>query len=109
GVLAGRVHAVTFTSGPALRNLFAIAHEHDLDDALRAACNGPDVAVGCVGPVCAEAASVEGLTDFAVPTAARLGPLIRAVTDQLVRRGHAVELGENTTLSLRGTIARIGS
>jgi uroporphyrinogen-III synthase len=108
GVVAGRVHAVTFTSGPALRNLFTIAGEHDLDADLRAAFAGPEVTVGCVGPVCAEAAADEGLTDVVVPSAARLGPLIRAVTDQLVSRARAIELDQQTTLSLRGTVARIG-
>ena len=56
-VIAGRVHAVTFTTGPAIRNWMAIAAEHDLDEPLRAALTGGRVVVGCVGPVCAEVAA----------------------------------------------------
>src|SRR5437867_76831 len=36
-VIAGKVHAVTFTAGPAIRNWFAIAAEHEMDRALRRA------------------------------------------------------------------------
>jgi uroporphyrinogen-III synthase len=108
GVVSGRVHAVTFTSGPALRNLIEIARKHDLAETLRATLNSPDVTVGCVGPVCAESADAEGITDCVVPTAARLGPLIRAVTDGLIARAQLITMADDTTLSLRGTMVRVG-
>src|SRR5207248_1706611 len=59
-VISGKVHALTFTSGPAVENLFLIAAEHDLDDRLLAALNSGSVTVACVGPVCAEAATARG-------------------------------------------------
>src|SRR5690606_27474299 len=51
-VLAGRVHAVTFTAAPAVTSWLSIADEHGLGDALRARLAIPEVVVGCVGPVC---------------------------------------------------------
>lgn len=94
-VISGRVHAVTFTAGPAIRNWFAIAADHGLDGDLRGALNGGGVVVGCVGPVCAEAATACGLDEaqFAMPAAWRLGPLIRAVADRLVQRALTLTLG----------------
>lgn len=85
-LVAGRVHAVTFTTGAAVLNLFAIAAEHDLDDALRARLDDGSVVVGCVGPVCADGAVAAGLDRdrLVVPDAFRLGPLVRAVTSRLV-------------------------
>jgi uroporphyrinogen-III synthase len=111
GVVAGRVHAVTFTAGPAVRNWLAIAAEHELDGPLLAALNGGGnghVVVGCVGPVCAEAAVREGIggEHLVVPAAFRLGPLVRAVSDRLVSRARRLRLdGHDVTLS--GTHLRI--
>jgi uroporphyrinogen-III synthase len=105
--IAGKVHAVTFTSGPAVENLFLIAAENDLDDRLLAALNGGRLTVACVGPVCAEVATALGITDLVVPAAARLGPLMRALTDHLVEQTLVVELGADQ-LSISGTLARVG-
>lgn len=60
-VVAGRVHAVTFTAGPAVRNWMGIAAEHGIDGDLRRVLTDGRVVVGCVGPVCAEVAIGEGL------------------------------------------------
>jgi len=103
----GRVHAVTFTAGPAVRNWLAIAGEHGLDGPLLAALND-EVVVGCVGPVCAEVAVREGIGEdqLVVPAAYRLGPLVRAVSDRLVTRSVRICLdGHDVTLS--GTHLRI--
>src|SRR3954452_16189759 len=62
-VIAGKVHAVTFTSGPAVENLFLIAAEHDLDARLLATLNSGRVCAACVGPVCAEVATHIGIVD----------------------------------------------
>ena len=107
-VIAGRVHAVTFTAGPQVRNWIAIAAEHDLDSALVAAL--ASCVVGCVGPVCAEAARSAGLPDDAlvVPAAARLGPLVRAVAEQLAHRATRIDVGD-TSLHLSGTVVRVGT
>ena len=76
-VVAGRVHAVTFTAGPAVRNWLAIAGRARARRAAprRAQPNG-HVVVGCVGPVCAEVAVREGIGEehLVVPAAYRLGP-----------------------------------
>lgn len=74
--------AVTFTTAPAVHNLFAIASRSGRADELREALNGPVVA-GCVGPVCAEGAVEEGVTSPVVPDRARLVPLVDAVTSHL--------------------------
>jgi uroporphyrinogen-III synthase len=84
-VISRRVHAVTFTSAPAVRNLFLIAAEHALDGALSLALSGPVGAVS-VGPVCSEALSELGVSDIVLPERFRLGPMVRAVTDHLEAR-----------------------
>ncbi len=104
-IVAGRVHAVTFTSAPAIRNMMAIAQEHDLGEALLDALRG-GVVVACVGPVCAEAAVESGMGRPTVPDKARLGPLVLAMAEVLVEQrtgfsvaGHALELqGKSLTL-----------
>jgi len=85
-LVAGRVHAVTFTTHAAVQNLFTIAAEHDLDGALRARLDDGRVVVGCVGPVCADGAVAAGLDRdrIVVPDAYRLGPLVRAVASRLI-------------------------
>jgi uroporphyrinogen-III synthase len=104
--IAGRVHAVTFTSGPAVENLFLIAAEYDLGRPLLAALENDRMTVACVGPVCAEAAEAHGITEAVVPATSRLGPLIRALSDRLVERTITVNLGAGR-LTLQGTLARI--
>ena len=106
--VAGRVHAVTFTAAPAVRNWLAIAAEADLHEPLRRALVEGGVVVGCVGPVCAEAAVAAGLHSehLVVPPAARLGPLVRAVTDRLIERTVVGRL-EGAEIALTGTVATI--
>jgi uroporphyrinogen-III synthase len=108
-VIAGRVHAVTFTAGPQVRNWLAIAAEHDLEVALREALAAGDVVVGCVGPVCADAVAAEGVgqEQLVVPAISRLGPLVRAVADALATRTATVRLGR-AELQLSGTVVRVG-
>jgi uroporphyrinogen-III synthase len=108
-LIDGRVHAVTFTTGPAVHNLLAIAAEHDLDAPLLGALNEGRVVVGCVGPVCADTAVHAGLVrdQLVVPTAWRLGPLVRAVAGRLGERTLRVEL-DGTEAVLAGTVATVG-
>jgi uroporphyrinogen-III synthase len=80
--IAGKLHAVTFTSAPAVRNCFAIAGRMGRVDELRYALS-TRVRVACVGPVCAEQAIDDGIADPIVPTKARLGLLVRALCDRL--------------------------
>jgi uroporphyrinogen-III synthase len=79
---ADRLAAVTFTTAPAVHNLFVLARQRDRANALREALNTSTVAA-CVGPVCAEGAHEEGVTAPLVPARARLMPLVDALTQQL--------------------------
>ena len=105
----GRVDAVTFTSAPAVQNMFTVAAEADRVAALRRAFNTSVVAT-CVGGVCAGAARDEGIEDPVEPTVGRLGLMIRALSERLeprrrtlvlagcevVVQGFAVDLGDRT-------------
>ena len=82
-VLDGRMDAVTFTAQPAVHNLFRIAG--DRRDALRAAFNGGVVA-SCVGPVCASAATEEGVEAPIWPEPPRLAAMVRQLTARLADR-----------------------
>ena len=108
-VIAGRIHAVTFTAGPQIRNWLLMAAEHDLETALLESLTAGDVIVGCVGPVCADAAVAVGLVEsqLVVPAISRLGPLVRAVADALILRTATVRLGRQD-LVLSGTVVRVG-
>lgn len=99
--IAGHVHALTFTSAPAVRNLIAIADEHDLLDSLLDALNS-ELVVACVGPVCAGAAHDVGIVAPVVPDKARLGPLILEMAEVLVTRSRRLAVGEHEML-LRGS------
>ena len=104
-VIGGRVQALTFTTGPAVRNWFEIASDSDLADELLAACNDGDVVIGCVGPACGETAVSVGLRRdrLHVPAVFRLGPLVRAVADQLVSQTMQLSIrGRDVSLSGSG-------
>ncbi|MGH9021930.1 MAG: uroporphyrinogen-III synthase, partial [Acidimicrobiia bacterium] len=75
GVCGGRVDAVTFTSAPAVHNLFAIAASEGLADDLRRGFNAGGVTAACVGPVCAGGARSEGVEAPLRPEVGRLGLL----------------------------------
>lgn len=105
-VVAGDIDAVTFTSAPAVSNLFTLADLHDQGAALRAAFNSGRVVAGCVGSVCAGAASDEGLSAPLFPDKGRLGLLVRLVSDELVSRRVELDLGGHTMV-LQGTVAVI--
>lgn len=105
-VIAGRVHAVTFTAGPAITNWFDIVAHHGLVDALRERLSGGTVVVGCMGSVCADAAIAAGLADadLVVPPASRLGSLIASVTERLGSKSlHAGRM------KITGTVVRTGN
>jgi len=80
-----RLAAVTFTTAPAVHNLFALADGARRSDELRQAFNDAVLAV-CVGPVCAEGAHEEGVEEPLVPPRPRLVPMIQALTARLGTR-----------------------
>ncbi len=77
----GRLDAVTFTSAPAVHNLFTIAETRGVADHLRRAFNDGRVVAACVGPVCAEGAREEGVEAPLAPARGRLGLLVRALSE----------------------------
>lgn len=83
--LDGTLDAVTFTAGPAVRNLLDRADAAGVTVPLLEALNGP-VAVVCVGPVCAAVAREEGITDPLVPEHWRLGSMVNLVGEVLSAR-----------------------
>jgi uroporphyrinogen-III synthase len=87
----GRVDAVTFTSAPAVQNLFAIAAGAGRDGALRRAFNASVVAT-CVGGVCAGAAPDKGVGDPVEPAVGRLGLMVRALSERLEPRRRCIVL-----------------
>jgi uroporphyrinogen-III synthase len=96
-----RVQAITFTSGPALRNLLAIARDEGLGDKLLQAFAGPVTAV-CVGPVCAATARRQGIERTATPLRSRLGPMIRSLDEDLMARIEAIDV-DGLAVEVRGT------
>lgn len=107
-VIAGRVHAVTFTAGPAVRNWMGIVAEHGIDGDLRRALTDGRVVVGCVGPVCAGVAVDEGLGSehLVQPRTARLAPLVRAVAERLESRRLTVDIG-STRIVVAGSMTSV--
>ena len=79
--IAGELDAVTFTAQPAVHNLFRIAG--DRREELRAAFNAGGVVASCVGPVCASAATEEGVEAPIWPHPPRLTAMVKQVTAAL--------------------------
>lgn len=102
----GRVDAVTFTSAPAVQNLFAVAGGAGRDAQLRRAFN-TSVVAACVGPVCAGAARAEGVADPVEPQVGRLGLMVRALTERLDPRRRTLVLA-GTEVVVQGFAVRAG-
>lgn len=106
GACEGRVDAITFTSAPAVRNLFRIADDAGTGDRLRAALR-TRVVPACVGPVCAAPLVAEGIEVPVAPEVGRLGLMVRALSDHLAAtRCELVLAGVPVTLS--GSLAIMG-
>jgi uroporphyrinogen-III synthase len=106
-VCAGTVDAITFTSSPAVRNLFALADRSGRRADLLAALDGPVVAT-CVGPVCAEAASAVGIERAVTPKRARLGTMVQSLAAELGARARQLVL-LGTDVTLQGGLAMVGA
>ncbi|HEX3424831.1 MAG TPA: uroporphyrinogen-III synthase [Acidimicrobiales bacterium] len=102
-VCEGQVDAVTFTSAPAVHNLFAVAAEMDQSEELRRAFNGP-VAAACVGPVCASGAVAEGVADPITPNVGRLGLLVRLLGEHLGQRRRTMRLAGHKVVIQGGAV-----
>ena len=97
----GEVDAVTFTSAPAVRNLFALADEVDRGQEARDAFNRRRVVAACVGPVCARTARESGIETPVAPDVGRLGLLVRTLSDELGRRRTVLD-GEGAEVTVQG-------
>lgn len=86
--LAGRVHALTFTSAPAASSLLRHAERRGLGERLEEALRRGDVLAACVGPVTARP-----LQDRRVPTVQperfRLAPLVQVLCAELPARARS--------------------
>lgn len=103
----GAVDAITFTSAPAVHNLFAIAGNAGLADDLRQACNDRVVAT-CIGPVCAEGALEEGITAPLAPDLGRLGLMVRSLSNHLQARRRTYRRGD-TDVTVQGSMVLAGA
>jgi uroporphyrinogen-III synthase len=105
-VLEGRVDAVTFTSAPAVRNLFAAAAVEGATDTLRGSFNAGVVAA-CVGPACAAAARAVGIDDPTAPDVGRLGLMVRALSERLTATRRCFTLAGRPVVA-QGTALAVG-
>ena len=104
-VINRQVNAVTFTSAPAVRNLFLIADDTGRSDAVREALSSEVIAV-VVGPVCAGAAIELGIRDPIMPDRFRIGPMVRSLTDALVNSGRRSTIS-GVPISLQGRVVHL--
>jgi uroporphyrinogen-III synthase len=79
---ASQFDAIAFTSQVQVRNLFAVAADLGLADALASALSD-DVIVAAVGPVCADALKAAGVTPDVQPADPKMGPLLTALADYI--------------------------
>lgn len=88
-ITRGEVDAVTFTCAYAVTNLLELAGT-DVDAVVSRFRK--DLVAACVGPVTAAAARRAGLTTLVTARPARLGPLVRVLTDHLAGRARRISL-----------------
>jgi uroporphyrinogen-III synthase len=102
----GSIDAVTFTSSPAIRNLFLLARERGMADELVAAFNQGTLAA-CVGPVCVATVKDLGVADVAMPVRSRLGAMVQALVVAMTGRAVSLRLA-GIPVSVQGAVAIVG-
>jgi uroporphyrinogen-III synthase len=105
-VLDGRVHALTFTSAPAVRNLFTIATDDHVAEELRTTINASTV-IACVGPACADAAREIGIDEPIAPEVGRLGLMVRLLSERLQQSRTVLDLA-GVTVEAQGRVMLVG-
>ncbi|HEY4673972.1 MAG TPA: uroporphyrinogen-III synthase [Nitrososphaerales archaeon] len=78
-MVAGKINAITFTSPPSARNLFAIAKKHKMNDVLKKAMQ--NVVVAAVGLPTATAINENEVKVDVVPDVYKMGPMMKALSD----------------------------
>jgi uroporphyrinogen-III synthase len=84
---ARKVDAVTFTAGPQVRQMMELAEAGGNASDLLDAFNDQKPIAACIGPVCASAATEEGIQRPIYPESWRLGSLVKLVTAALTEAG----------------------
>ncbi len=79
-----RVHAITFTSPPAVDNLFLIAQQYGIVDMLRNALNDHVVTVA-IGPTTRTAIERHGVPVRVVPDTYKIGPMLTALVTYVTK------------------------
>jgi uroporphyrinogen-III synthase len=101
----GKVDALTFTAAPAVHNLFELAADVGVGEALAAALNGPVLAM-CVGPVCRAAAVERGVERAREPAMPRLGGMVKALADELATRRRSFTV-DGVSAELQGSMVTV--
>jgi uroporphyrinogen-III synthase len=83
-IVAGRVHAIAFTSQIQCRHLFEVASTVDLAGQLLDALKN-NLTVAAIGPVCVAALAEYGITPHVVPRQSKMGQLIIELADYFSR------------------------
>jgi uroporphyrinogen-III synthase len=96
---------LTFTAAPAVHNLFELAADVGVADALAAALNGPVLAM-CVGPVCRAAAVERGVDRAREPAMPRLGGMVKALADELATRRRTFAV-DGVTAEVQGSMVTV--
>lgn len=100
-----KVHAVTFTARPQVKNLCALASADGLLEAITDAF-ASDVMPVCVGPVCASAAREAGFQEPIAPTRFRLGSMVRVLADDFIGQALDIELA-GVAVRIQGNVVVI--
>ncbi len=89
-----RIDAVTFTSPPAVSNLFEVAAEHGLEGRLAEALGGGKIAIVAVGPSTRrELEEGHGVKVDVMPEVSAMGAMTRALADYAAAKGGKLEQG----------------
>ncbi|MFV0259225.1 MAG: uroporphyrinogen-III synthase [Acidimicrobiales bacterium] len=105
-VVDGRVHGITFTARPAVENFLEIATMIDLGDQVAEGFR-TDVAVFCVGPVCAGGLIDAGFDPPHVPERHRLGAMVQQISSYFAASGRECTLA-GRPVRIQGNVAVIG-
>ena len=102
-LVEGAADTVTFTAAPQVQALAGAARERGALGAVLHGFNRGGVVAVCIGPVCATAARLEGISTPLVPEHSRLGSLATAVGQELSGR-QVVCAGQSGPVAVSGRL-----
>lgn len=97
-LIRGDVDAITFTSPPAVDNLFDVAAEHDCVEDLRKALN--NIVVVAIGPTTKLAIEKHGVHVKVVPDTYKMGPMMTALVSYVEQMNLTFNHSEGKIVSL---------